>query len=368
MIVNNKFILKVCNEINEERIAIIAIGNCPVFLHLNGIANSLQIPFISIKWESMDEEISTLTNNNFYDETNSNPIKLNIHPSPSKLTDAITDLIDYYKWEQITILYQESTGLNRIENLLKLSPKINNAENSKFRIILKQLSLNTNDWQYILKETKKSGSSHIIVDVETKNLNLFLKIAEELGLMTSYFHFMFTTLDLSILDYSPSANVTACKIYFLSIFFYNFSLYIFIYLKQVQLIEPNDLNVVSILAEFNLYKMREHKETIKHLPSEAAFIYDAFLLIANTIDKNNLSKMIHLSLSKSVSCQTENQWFYGIQFMKYLIANKINGLSGHIEFDIKSGYRTNLKVSIVDRTDDSVELVSFIILVLMSFF
>jgi hypothetical protein len=136
----------------------------------------------------------------------------------------------------------------------------------------------------------------------------------------------------------------------------------------VQLIEPNDLNVVSILAEFNLYKMREHKETIKHLPSEAAFIYDAFLLIANTIDKNNLSKMIHLSLSKSVSCQTENQWFYGIQFMKYLITNKINGLSGHIEFDIKSGYRTNLKVSIVDRTDDSVELVSFIILVLMSFF
>jgi hypothetical protein len=229
MIVNNKFILKVCNEINEERIAIIAIGNCPVFLHLNGIANSLQIPFISIKWESMDEEISTLTNNNFYDETNSNPIKLNIHPSPSKLTDAITDLIDYYKWEQITILYQESTGLNRIENLLKLSPKINNAENSKFRIILKQLSLNTNDWQYILKETKKSGSSHIIVDVETKNLNLFLKISEELGLMTSYFHFMFTTLDLSILDYSPSANVTACKIYFLSIFFTIF-LYIFLYI------------------------------------------------------------------------------------------------------------------------------------------
>jgi len=125
----------------------------------------------------------------------------------------------------------------------------------------------------------------------------------------------------------------------------------------VQLIEPNDLNVISILAEFNLYKMREHKETIKHLPSEAAFIYDAFLLIANTIDKNNLSKMIHLSLSKSVSCQTENQWFYGIQC-----------LSGHIEFDIKSGYRINLKVSIVDRTDDSVELVSFIILVLMSFF
>ena len=104
--------------------------------------------------------------------------------------------------------------------------------------------------------------------------------------------------------------------------------------------------------------MREHKETIKHLPSEAAFIYDAFLLIANTIDKNNLSKMIHLSLSKSVSCQTENQWFYGLQFMKYLKTNKINGLSGHIEFDIKSGYRTNLKFSIVDRTDDSVELVS----------
>lgn len=100
------YFFKVCNELNDKRIAIIAIGGCPVFLHMNGIANSLKIPFISIRWESIEEENTFIRNVKNSDDESINSNKLNIHPPAHKLMHAITDLIDYYKWEHITILYQ----------------------------------------------------------------------------------------------------------------------------------------------------------------------------------------------------------------------------------------------------------------------
>ncbi len=84
----------------------IAIGNCPVFVHLNGIASSLKIPYIAVKWDAaatqLDEENAGRNGRPTEEEL---AYKLNIHPPASKLLQALTDLIEYYKWEYITILY-----------------------------------------------------------------------------------------------------------------------------------------------------------------------------------------------------------------------------------------------------------------------
>jgi hypothetical protein len=61
--------------------------------------------------------------------------------------------------------------------------------------------------------------------------------------MTSYFHLIFTTLDLSILDFSPSANVTA-----------------------LQLSEPNSTRTLNVKAEFNLKNMVVNKPLLGYLP------------------------------------------------------------------------------------------------------
>ena len=68
--------------------------------------------------------------------------------------------------------------------------------------------------------------------------------------MTAYFHIMFTTLDLSILDYAPSANITALQVY-----------------------EPNDTSVRSIFAEFNLKNMVSKKPMFKYLPVYLFFVF-----------------------------------------------------------------------------------------------
>ena len=181
------------------------------------------------------------------DEDNVRINQINIHPPTHKLLKAIIDLIDYYRWEYITLLFQESTGLDRLEELIRLPRK--KRDDPKFRLQIRQLGANVNNWIYQIKDLRLSGSSHIIVDIETKHLNNFLKQAEEVGLMTAYFHFIFTNLDLSILDYAPSANITALQVY-----------------------EPNDTSTRTIFAEFNLKNMVSKKPMFKFLPVRKNFV------------------------------------------------------------------------------------------------
>lgn len=61
--------------------------------------------------------------------------------------------------------------------------------------------------------------------------------------MTSYFHVIFTTLDLSILEASPSANITA-----------------------LQMFEPNNSRIINVNAEFNLKNMVAEKPLFRYLP------------------------------------------------------------------------------------------------------
>jgi hypothetical protein len=61
--------------------------------------------------------------------------------------------------------------------------------------------------------------------------------------MTSYFHFMFTSLDLYEMEYAPAANITALQIF-----------------------DPNDTNVMTVFAEFNLKQMVSQKPMFKYMP------------------------------------------------------------------------------------------------------
>lgn len=237
----------------DGRIAILAIGESQVFSLIHLIASSLKIPYISIKWEKLNEDYHKIEN--LLGEADEEPKKvenlINIHPPANKIITAIIDLIDFYKWDHITVLFQEATGLARIEDLVKLnlrkyyknSAGRSHSIHSKLRVQVRQLSRDTSEWIYLIKDVKLSGSSHIIVDIQKQYLNKFLELSEEVGLLTSYFHFMFTTLDLAYLEYSPSANVTALQIF-----------------------EPHNMQIRSLFAEFNLKNMVSHKPMFKYMP------------------------------------------------------------------------------------------------------
>lgn len=232
----NYFILylysKVCDELNDGRIAILVIGESTTFFHLHGIASSLNIPFISIRWDNWIEEESfvesTLMKNfltinddgggddNYNDDNSNNNSNngqtelieyesnnyvsfkaaaaaaeaiveerrstinhINLHPPGKQLTNAIINLIDHYKWEYVTLIYHENSGLRRIEDLLRFERKkiFSNQRISldKLNIQVRQLSSNVDQWVYLLKDIKQSGSCHLIVDIQVEYLNRFFE-------------------------------------------------------------------------------------------------------------------------------------------------------------------------------------------------
>ncbi len=61
--------------------------------------------------------------------------------------------------------------------------------------------------------------------------------------MTAYFHFMFTSLDLEEIQFVPSANITS-----------------------IQVFEPNDTKVNSLVSEFNFKNMIKQQPLYKYLP------------------------------------------------------------------------------------------------------
>lgn len=179
-------------------------------------------------------------------------------------------------------------------------------------------------WIYLLKDVKMRGSSHFIVHIEPEFINEFVAKAREVGIMTTYYHFIFTTFDLSLLTYAPPANITAFQLY-----------------------RPNDPFIR------NFFSKNISSQT---LMSYAVLIYDSLLLIQKTIEENNLVESL-LSIHSSVSCQKETVWLLGAEFNKFLRKVNFSGITGEISFDDYTGLRNNSILYIVDMTKNGVELV-----------
>jgi len=165
----------VCNELSEGRIAIIAVGESRVFSHLHTIMTPLKIPFIFIKWNTLEEEellidkINDLAHDDelYLDEN----YQLNMHPSANHFLKAVVDLIAHYKWQNVVVLYHEERGFDHIMELVDLPRRWP----TKLDVRLRGLSADVESWIFLLKDVRLSGSSHIIVDVQTKYLNKFLQ-------------------------------------------------------------------------------------------------------------------------------------------------------------------------------------------------
>ena len=98
---------------------------------------------------------------------------VNLHPSPRLISKAYMALIQTFGWKSFTILYQDNQGLIRLQELLK-SPT-----DSDLRTVVHQLSFeDKDDNKKILREVKKSGAVHIVLDCQLEKLRTVLKDAQ----------------------------------------------------------------------------------------------------------------------------------------------------------------------------------------------
>uniref|UniRef100_A0A3P8S6H6 Glutamate receptor n=1 Tax=Amphiprion percula TaxID=161767 RepID=A0A3P8S6H6_AMPPE len=188
---------KACDQLSLGVVAIFGPSHSSSSNAVQSICNALEVPHIQVRWKHhpMDNR------DTFY---------ANLYPDYSSLSYAILDLVQFLKWKTATVVYDDSTGLIRLQELIMAPSRYN------IRLKIRQLPLDTQDTRPLLKEMKRSREFRIIFDCSHHMAAQILKQAQTMGMMTEYYHYIFTTLDLMAIDLEPyrfcGVNMTGFRI------------------------------------------------------------------------------------------------------------------------------------------------------------
>uniref|UniRef100_A0A3B4BMK7 Receptor ligand binding region domain-containing protein n=1 Tax=Periophthalmus magnuspinnatus TaxID=409849 RepID=A0A3B4BMK7_9GOBI len=188
---------KACDQLSLGVAAIFGPSHSSSANAVQSICNALGVPHIQTKWKHQVSD-------------NRDVFYVSLYPDFSSLSRAILDLVHFFKWKTVTVVYDDSTGLIRLQELIKAPSRYN------IRLKIRQLPADTKDAKPLLKEMKRGKEFHIIFDCGHEMAAGILRQALAMGMMTEYYHYIFTTLDLFALDVEPyrysGVNMTGFRI------------------------------------------------------------------------------------------------------------------------------------------------------------
>ncbi|TRY76305.1 hypothetical protein TCAL_06372 [Tigriopus californicus] len=278
--------------------------------HVQSICDALEVPHIETRWDYrlVREDYS-----------------VNLHPYPQALGQAYADMVTAMNWKSCLILYEESEGLVRLQEVLKLSPK-----RLDIKIQIRQLDPGPGgDHRPLLKDIKQLGENRIILDCKNDHVQEILKQAQQVGIMTAYHTFFITTLDLHLVELEElkygGTNITAFR-----------------------LVDPDLEEVQNMIEDIKFEGGRGGRKTSdlnrSTIRTETALIFDAVHLFSRAL--TDLDRSQELS-QVSLNCDGPGTWQYGNSLINYMKMVEMNGLTGKIQFDSR-GFRSDFDLDIVE--------------------
>ncbi|TKS75564.1 Glutamate receptor ionotropic, kainate 2 [Collichthys lucidus] len=167
---------KACDQLSLGVAAIFGPSHSSSANAVQSICNALGVPHVQTKWKHQVSD-------------NRDSYYVSLYPDFSSLSRAILDLVHFFKWRTVTVVYDDSTGLIRLQELIKAPSRYN------IRLKIRQLPTETKDAKPLLKEMKKAKEFHVIFDCGHEMAAWILKQALAMGMMTEYYHYIFTTLN-----------------------------------------------------------------------------------------------------------------------------------------------------------------------------
>ncbi|XP_018027547.2 glutamate receptor ionotropic, kainate 2 [Hyalella azteca] len=356
---------KACSILEGGVAAIFGPSSDVSAAHVQAICDAMEVPHIETRWQYR------LTRD---------PYSVNLYPHPATLSRAYVDVLRAQGWTKFTLIYETMDGLVRVQDVLK---------DPHFRITLRQLP-HTLDFRPLLKDIKKSGSTHLLLDVRLSKLQSVMKQSQQIGLMTSYHHYFITTLDLHTVDLEDfkygGTNITSLRLIDPA----HPPLRELVHSWMPQ--QPTSLQTTEkpppgLLAGFpdhlpsDLYNTRAGLEeppgtstppdpsTSTELPqvtsskepdldltllsTEVALIYDAVQLFAKALE--NLDRSSHVNVTR-LRCDEDVTWGHGNSLVNYMKWVQLDGFSGHIKFDA-DGFRRDVSLDVLELTVTGLEAV-----------
>ncbi|XP_054556312.1 glutamate receptor ionotropic, kainate 1 isoform X2 [Talpa occidentalis] len=279
---------------------------------VQSICNALEVPHIQTRWKHPSVDNKDL----FY---------INLYPDYAAISRAVLDLVLYYRWKTVTVVYEDSTGLIRLQELIKAPSRYN------IKIKIRQLPSGNKDAKPLLKEMKKGKEFYVIFDCSHETAAEILKQILFMGMMTEYYHYFFTTLDLFALDLElyrySGVNMTGFR-----------------------LLNIDDPHVSSIVEKWSMERLQAPPRPETGLldgmmTTEAALMYDAVYMVA--IASHRASQLTVSSLQ----CHRHKPWRLGPRFMNLIKEIGIwNSNSGLNMTDGNKDRSSNITDSLANRT------------------
>ncbi|XP_074538983.1 glutamate receptor ionotropic, kainate 3 [Halichoeres trimaculatus] len=308
---------KACDQLSLGVVAIFGPSHSSSSNAVQSICNALEVPHIQVRWKHhpMDNR------DTFY---------ANLYPDYASLSYAILDLVQFLKWKTATVVYDDSTGLIRLQELIMAPSRYN------IRLKIRQLPLDTQDTRPLLKEMKRSREFRIIFDCSHHMAAQILKQAQTMGMMTEYYHYIFTTLDLMAINLEPyrfcGVNMTGFRI-----------------------LNVDNPQVASIVEKWSMERQIPPKPDSGLLEgimtTDAALTYDAVHIVS--VSYQHAPQMT----VNSLQCHRHKPWRFGGRFMSFIKESHWDGLTGRLSFNKTTGLRTDFDLDIISLKEDGLEKV-----------
>ncbi|AWO99750.1 putative glutamate receptor ionotropic kainate 1 [Scophthalmus maximus] len=266
---------RVCDQLALGVVAVFGPSHSSSVSAVQSICNALEVPHIQTRWKHPSVD-------------NKDTFFINLYPEYTAIARAILDVVTFFKWRKLTVVYEDSTGLMRMQELIKAPAKLN------LRIKIRQLTPGNQDARPLLKELKKDKEFFILFDCSYRMAAELLKQLSSMGMMTEYYHFFFTTLDLFALDLEP----------------YRYS---GVNMTGFRLLNIDDPWVASTMDKWAMERLQGPKQESGLMDgvmtTDAALMYDAVFMVA--VASQRATQMTVSSLQ----CHRHKPWRFGPRFM-----------------------------------------------------
>ncbi|XP_052810223.1 glutamate receptor ionotropic, kainate 2-like isoform X2 [Mya arenaria] len=308
---------KVCRQMKEGIAAVFGpISKIPR-AHVQSICQAFDIPHLSAQWDPRETR-------DYY--------SINVYPDNDVLGRASAELVRYWNWKHFTVIYEDDDSLLRLQEVLKAT------KGSDHRISIRKLDPFQGSYISMFKDLKEKGEYHIVVDCSAAKVQPLLHEALKVNMLSEYYHFHFTTLDLGgvdLEDYKYSgANVTAMR-----------------------LIDPTRTQVVDVMTEWRFNDDNALTSPLlggNYLQTEVALMYDAVHLFFKSLSE--LTVAVKDIKTQSLSCNKRDAWDIGNSLLNYMKSMDFEGLSGRVRFS-PDGRRTDIKLDIVQLSQSGLKAV-----------
>nr|XP_020449302.1 glutamate receptor 1 isoform X1 [Monopterus albus] len=242
-----------------------------------------------------------------------------------ELQDALVGVIDHYGWNKFVYMYSSDSGLSVLQKVLDTA-----AEKNWLVTSVNVETMTEASFLKVFQDLDKRKEGQIIIDCETERLTGILKKIVEQGKNAKSYHYILANLgflDIDLTDLRKGgANITGFQL--------------------VNNSEPSVSRVVQQWMEFDIKDSKVPKSGLKYT---GALTYDG-VKVMSTAFQNLRRQRIDISRRGNAGECLANPpapWGQGIDIQRALQQVRIDGLTGHIQFNEK-GRRTNYTVSIME--------------------